>query len=111
MEQRIARLEERQGDTDKAIERIDRQQAILETKMTNLDKTMAVMENNLEYTRNATARIEGAIEQLRKDREQDHFIKPLGKQEARYEKIWWAVIGGGITFLVGAVLAAIASLI
>lgn len=111
MEQRIARLEERQDDTDKAIERLDKHQSALETRMTSLDKTMAVMENDLEYTRNATTRIEGAIEQLRKDREQDHYIKPLGKQEARYEKVWWAIVGGGITALVGAVMAALITLL
>lgn len=125
MEQMQARHSERLAEHDRDIKDLkadirDLQKDVdsIKVNVTAVEKDIAIILNDGSHTRDALveikaesrdawSKVEKSLEEIRKARENDHYIKPLSKHEARYEKIWWAIIGGGITTLVGAGVAAL----
>ena len=132
METKIARLEEGQRDLEeevvgvrgyvsdikkliyKEIEKLENKLGAVEANLrevegtvTEVVKSIAIIQNDSQYTREAITEIKKDIYEIRKSREEDHYIKPLSKQEARNEKIWWAIVGSIITALVTGAAAAL----
>ena len=132
MESKIARLEEGHRDLEEAIvdvrdyvsdvkktvykevEKLENKIGAVETNIREVEVTVsevvrsiAIIQNDSQYTREAITEIKKDIHEIRKAREDDHFIKPLSKQDARNEKMWWAIVGSIITALVTGAAAAL----
>jgi hypothetical protein len=74
--------------------------------------------NDSAYTREGISGIKSDVTELRRElkeevtklrdvRNEDHFIKPLARQDIRNEKIWWAIVGGILAALVTAILTSV----
>lgn len=125
MESKIARLEEGQralvdelsetkeyiADVEKLIhkeiEKMEESIREVEGTVNEVVKSIAIIQNDSQYTREAITEIKKDIYEIRRAREDDHYIKPLTKQDARNEKIWWAIVGSIITALVTGAAAAL----
>lgn len=100
METKIARLEEGQrlledelsetkeyiADVEKLvhkeIEKIEESIREVEGTVNEVVKSIAIIQNDSQYTREAITEIKKDIYEIRKAREDDHYIKPLTKQDA-----------------------------
>lgn len=132
MESKIARLEEGQRDLEeeivdvrdyvsdvkklvyKEVEKLENKLCVVENNIREVEgavnevvRSIAIIQNDSQYTREAITEIKKDVYEIRKAREDDHYIKPLTKQDARNEKIWWAIVGSIITALVTGAAAAL----
>ena len=125
MEERVTRLEEQQQDVELTINavKIDMREfrkeldgVVLNIK--DVEKNIAIIMNDSAYTREGISGIKSDVTELRRElkeevtklrdvRNEDHFIKPLARQDIRNEKIWWAIVGGILAALVTAILTSV----
>ena len=107
MDTRVAKIEERLDDHDREIRDTKQRVSTVETQTTRLDKDIAIILNDNGHMRDSLVKIEAGISELRAKREDDHYVKPLSKHEARGEQMYRWIIGGFVGALVGAIATAL----
>lgn len=97
MENQLTALEKRVSKVEVDLDCLEKDHGTVKVELELLKSKMDGIHEN-------TKDIKSDIKEMRKLREDDHYIKPLGKQEALAGQIKWAIIGGALAYLMGIVL-------
>ena len=120
MEQSITRLESRVDNLEVDVKNLCDKVDNHEYRLSEVEKANLIMANDLSHIRdklteisqdikNNNEHLKQDIKDLRTKREEDHYVKPLSKHEARNEQFYKWIVGGVIGALIGALMTALLS--
>ena len=106
LEEDIREIAQKQEQHDSRITEMERTTIIISSDLTHIRDKIGEINSNIKTT---NAMIIEDIKDLRAKREEDHYVKPLSKHEARDEQMYKWIVGGFVGVLVGAIATVILS--
>ena len=102
----VRELAQKQEQHDSRITEMERTTIIISSDLTHIRDKIGEINSNIKTT---NSMIIDDIKDLRAKREEDHYVKPLNKHEARNEQLYKWIVGGVLGALIGALMTALLS--